>query len=265
MNLNITTQWEHSHIQPDGRTHLVVTISAEGDEAAASNPYLDIRMPEGTRIRYIGDLLNDGFGTTTGIDLPDIESGQRVQLVFRVKTRNIQGDTIVPDIHLHWLDRESDTLTEIDQTGSALPISDEGAPERDADVAEIVAAARSARRTRRTNHSNHPKENHFMRTRRHYRHSNHTGRHHFEGKGHLHRTIEQVIERMEAMERRIRRMERHAAMPVEQTSEHREITRTRRSADSCRSHSRRHRHVHEHGRRMGRMANQAWRDRQLDA
>lgn len=265
MNLNITTQWEHSHIQPNGRTHLVLTISTDGDEATASNPYLDLRLPESAHIRYLGDLPSDGFGNAIGINLSDIESGQSAQLVFRVKTRNIQAETIVPDIHLHWLDRESDTLTEIDQTGAALPISDEGSPESDAEIAEIAAAARSARRTRRTNHSNHPKENHPMRTRRHYRHSNHTGRHHFEGKDHLHRTIEQVIERMEAMERRIRRMERHAAMPDEQISVHREITRTRRSADSCRSHSHRHRHVHDHGRRMGRMANRAWRDRQLDA
>lgn len=355
MTISITTKWEHSHIQSNrGRTHLVLTVSAAGNGVTASNPYLDIRLPESTRLRYIGAFPNDGFGNTAGVDLPDIEPGQSLQLVFRVKTRNLEAEAITPDIHLHWLDLESDTLTEIDQTGSSLPIHNEESPEGDPDIATIAAAARSARRDRHTNQSNQPKEKPSMRPKRHYRHyqyenteeprscsegrghrrraraeargeamaerhyrrrghrheaahetgfgrrGRHAGRrtrggwqsmredHGHDakshrgpanmprGKGSLHRTLNQVMEQMDNLERRVRRMQRQARFQAHMPDErvdvyktHRRITRTRRTVDpdraDNRSHHRQGHHTHERGRRMGGMANRAWRDRQLES
>lgn len=271
MNLNITSTWEHSHIQPHhGHSHLLVTITAEG-EATASQPYLDIRVPRGVRIRYIGDLPHDGMRNTIGVDLPEIAAGESVQLLFAVKTRHIDAEELVPEIHLHWRDIEADRLIDIDQPGTALPIRDKESPSSDPAIAEIVANTKSEHSSKETNR---------MRTRRHRheddtrhgecsRRTHRSGGHRFgeHARGAWREDGEERSPRshmMRAMMRMQKQMRRRAnlaaAMNREEVVTERTIHEVTRTTRPIRTKRRRHHRGEgrDHGHQMGRSAARIW-------
>ena len=93
------------------------------------------------------------------------------------------------------------------------------------------------------------------------------------GRGHLHRTIAEMQDRIDDMERRMHRMLRmqrmakrramHGARPFEERESCQKSNRTRHSGRDDQGH-----HAYRmrgEGRRMGRMMYRAWRDRQIDA
>lgn len=99
------------------------------------------------------------------------------------------------------------------------------------------------------------------------------GRRDSSGKGRMVQTIVEMKEQIATLERRVRRMQRQAQMqaagPDEQIDihrTHRRVVRTRRQDDGeqTRGYGRRGGHGHDLGRRMGRMSNRSWRERQHD-
>lgn len=299
MSLALTTQWT----QHNNRTYLIVTVMAPQDiESVATQTYLDIQMPEGTRIRHIGKLTSDGRGRNVGVDLPDVASAASQHIVFKVKSRQESDEAITPELHLHWIDSASGDLMERHQTGTPLPTGDF---EADDALTQIVVEARSehqpTRREHRRRHS--MKENPFMNTEtrtRHYRgghrchHRRHgetlegrafgaraarAGRHarkSFEGmdRGHRHGhrrspdfagppIIQEMRMQIHELERRVRRLQRLAK--YEAMSPEGRITRhPRRRSESDFIPSRSHldRRMHAEGRRMGRMMRRAWNARE---
>lgn len=267
MNLTMTTRWHKT--TDDRRTYLVVTIATDNNETSdtsASQIYLDIQLPEYSRIRHIGNLPRAGSGNSIGVDVPDLQPGAHQNIVFKVKSRQ---DQIEPELHLHWIDSASGDLLERHQTGTPMPTE---AGEPDQDLIEIVTGARSDHRQARSH-----REQATTRQRRH-RHANRDdimagGRelgdrrprsHGYNGRGHLRRTLDQMMEQVAMLERRIQRLQR---MEIEESGVrklHTPITRTPRSGGS-RGGRGCARHGQEHGQRMGRMARRSWRDRHMDA
>lgn len=279
MNLNMTTNWSYI----DHRTYLIVTITSDREtEAAASQMYLDIQLPEGVLIRHIGNLPGDGHANTIGVDLPDLAASDHHNVVFRVKTRQAAGAEITPELHLHWIDSITGDLLERHQTGTRIPV-DSG--EANTNLVEIVAAARSEHKTsrRRSRRSAFMKETDSMTIQRHPRtkrhsHCNHRGHgvgyraggraraamsqlegegrgHRHSGRGHLHMAIERMQQRIDHMERRMRRMQRMAQMSAEGSGE--QVTRRPRRRcehDARTSRSNAGHRMYDEGRRMGRMA-----------
>lgn len=152
MNLTTNTRWAGI----DDKTYLIVTIAAADNNtgAVASQIYLDLQLPEGARIRHIGDLSTDGHGKSIGVDIPDLTAGEQRDIVFRVKSRQTDGTEITPELHLHWIDSESGDLLERHQTGTQMPTEQ---TEADQDLETILADARS-RRTNRTHRQGHTNE-----------------------------------------------------------------------------------------------------------
>jgi hypothetical protein len=102
------------------------------------------------------------------------------------------------------------------------------------------------------------------------RHRRSTRRYTSRGPDRLDRTLEQMLEQVEMLERRLNRTQRMAtmqsALPQERAdddSADRINTRSRRPANSPRR--RYGRRFRVNGRKMGRMAHRMWRDRHMDA
>lgn len=292
MNLTLTTQWTHIN----NRNYLVVTVAApEATRSTATDTYLDIQMPEGSRIRHIGPLNTDGRGRNIGVDLPDLASSDQQHIVFRVKSRVETDVDITPELHLHWIDSATGDLMERHQTGTPMPTD---STEADDSLAQIVATARAEhKQTRREHRRRHSvKENQFMNTetrKRHYRdghrchHRRHSekpghrafgaraGRHTrkaFAGMRHEHHRephfagphiIREMRMQIYELERRVRRMQRRAQ--IERMGPEPQVTRRpRRRAESGFIPSRSHagRRMHAEGRKMGRMMRRAWLERE---
>jgi Ca-activated chloride channel family protein len=114
-------------------------------EMVALNPYLDLTMPRGVTAELINAFPTESHRRHTSVDVRDLAAGEQVHLVFAVTSRRVHGESIVPELHLHWTDPRTGSVAEINEEGAAIIIGDTSNAQRDNAAAEKVALEMAAR------------------------------------------------------------------------------------------------------------------------
>lgn len=115
------------------------------NEMVALNPYLDLTMPRGVEATLINAFPSETHRRHTSVDLRDLAAGEEVQLVFAVTSRRVQGESMVPEMHLHWTNPKTGTIEDINDNGATIAVGDASNATRDDEAAATVALELGAR------------------------------------------------------------------------------------------------------------------------
>lgn len=114
-------------------------------DMVALNPYLDLTMPHGVNAELINAFPAETHRGHTSVDVRDLAAGEQVHLVFAVTSRRAHGESIVPELHLHWTDPRTGSVVEVNEKGAAITIGDARNARRDDATAEKAALEMAAR------------------------------------------------------------------------------------------------------------------------
>jgi Ca-activated chloride channel family protein len=114
-------------------------------DMVALSPYLDLTMPHGVTAELINAFPTETHRRHTSVDVRDLAAGEQVHLVFAVTSRRVRGESIVPELHLHWTNPRTSTVEEINQEGAPIAVGDTSNAQRDDAATEKVALEMAAR------------------------------------------------------------------------------------------------------------------------